>query len=109
MILSAAAFQATFTADEIVVGSALGGAAHKIGSFNPLMNLGATGAGGMDTGTPPASGYVALYAIYNPTSGAAALLATNATTSVAPTIYGGAHMPGRLHDVGAGQRLADEW
>ena len=47
----------------------------------------------MDTGAPPDSGYVALYAIYNPTSGVAALLATNATTTIAPSIYGGAYMP----------------
>lgn len=47
----------------------------------------------MDTGTAPVSGYVALYAIYNPTAGTASILATNATSIVAPSVYGGGHMP----------------
>lgn len=47
----------------------------------------------MDTGTAPVNGYVALYAIFNPTSGASALLAVNATASAAPNVYGGANMP----------------
>ncbi|WP_322067592.1 hypothetical protein [Burkholderia cenocepacia] len=84
---------ATFTADEIVVETALGGAAFRIANFNATINLGTTGAGGMDTGTAPASGFVAVYTIYNPTNGAAALLATNATASVAPNVYSGANMP----------------
>lgn len=47
----------------------------------------------MDTGTAPANGYVAIYAIYNPTTGASALLATNATSTKAPEVYSGANMP----------------
>ncbi|MDA5496033.1 phage tail protein, partial [Yersinia intermedia] len=39
------------------------------------------------------TGYVALYAIYNPTSGASALLAVNATSARAPEVYGGSNMP----------------
>ncbi|QUN57384.1 hypothetical protein [Burkholderia cenocepacia] len=84
---------ATFTADEIVVETALGGAAFRIANFNATINLGTTGAGGMDAGTAPASGFVAIYAIYNPTNGTTALLATNATSSVAPNVYSGANMP----------------
>ncbi len=57
------------------------------------INLATTGAGGMDTGTAPATGWVALYAIYNPTNQASALLAVNATTVTAPEVYGGANMP----------------
>ncbi|MDN0120930.1 hypothetical protein QVN83_18400 [Yersinia frederiksenii] len=34
-----------------------------------------------------------LYAIYNPTNQASALLAANATTVTAPEVYGGANMP----------------
>lgn len=51
------------------------------------------GAGGMDTGAAPNNGAVAIYAIYNPTTGASALLAVNATSAAAPNIYGGANMP----------------
>ena len=93
MSVTAASASATFTADEVVVESSLGGAAYKLASFNKTINLATTGAGGMDTGSAPTSGYVALYAIYNPTSGASALLAANATSAAAPNVYGGANMP----------------
>lgn len=93
MSVTAASATATFAADEIVVATALGGQTFKPANFNKTINLAATGAGGMDTGSAPASGYVALYAIYNPTTGASALLATNATSAVAPNVYGGANMP----------------
>ena len=158
MSVAAASASATLTADEIVVETALGGAPIRIPNFNKPVNLGSTGAGGMDLGSAPASGYVALYAIANPqaavftgsisgttltvtgvTSGtlavgqyiqgvasgttitalgtgsggtgtytvstsqtvasgsltamAVALLAVNATSSVAPSVYGGANMP----------------
>ncbi|WP_236862145.1 hypothetical protein [Burkholderia pseudomallei] len=93
MIVSAASASATFTADEIIVESALGGAAYKLPNFSKAINLATTGAGGMDTGSAPTSGYVALYAIYNPTTGASALLAKNATSAVQPNVYGGANMP----------------
>ncbi|HDR9087377.1 TPA: phage tail protein [Burkholderia vietnamiensis] len=93
MSVTAASATATLTADEIVVGTALGGQKYVLGAFSKTINLAATGAGGMDTGSAPASGYVALYAIYNPTTGASALLATNATSAVAPNVYGGANLP----------------
>lgn len=89
----AASSTATFTADEIVVETALGGAAYKIASINKTVNLATIGAGGMDTGAAPASGFVALYAIYNPATGAVALMATNATAAAVPEVYGGANMP----------------
>ncbi|KVL18716.1 phage tail protein [Burkholderia cepacia] len=88
-----ASASATFTADEVVVETALGGAAFRIANFNKTINLATTGAGGMDIGSAPASGFVALYAIYNPTTQASALLATNATSSAAPNVYGSANMP----------------
>jgi len=93
MSVSAASASATLTADEIIVETALGGAPIRLSSFNKTINLGTVGAGGMDVGTAPVSGYVALYAIYNPTTSTAALLATNATSSAAPHVYGGANMP----------------
>lgn len=95
MLIGSASATATFTADEIVVQTSLGGQAYQLASFNKTINLGTTGAGGMDTGSPPSSGFpfVGVYAIYNPTTGATALLATNATSSVVPEIYGGGAMP----------------
>ncbi|MBW5851777.1 phage tail protein, partial [Yersinia enterocolitica] len=62
-------------------------------SFNKTINLATTGAGGMDTGTVPATGFVALYAIYNPATQVSALLAVNTTSVLAPEVYGGANMP----------------
>lgn len=93
MSVTAPSAIATFTADELIVGVALGGLQYRLGSFNKTINLATTGAGGMDTGTAPVSGYVALYAIYNPTTAASAMLAVNATAAVAPQVYGGANMP----------------
>jgi hypothetical protein len=93
MSVTAASATATLTADEIIVGTALGGQMYKLASFSKTINLATTGAGGMDTGTAPVSGFVALYAIYNPTTGASALLGTNATAAVQPNVYGGANLP----------------
>ncbi|BDC37768.1 hypothetical protein [Paraburkholderia terrae] len=92
MSVTAASATATLTADEIVVGAALGGQKYILPSFSKTINLATTGAGGMDTGSAPTSGFVALYAIYNPTTGTSALLATNAST-LKPSVYGGANMP----------------
>ncbi|MEO1358682.1 MAG: hypothetical protein AAFW48_23290, partial [Pseudomonadota bacterium] len=92
MSVTAASASATMTADEIVVETALGGLRYCLASFNKTINLATTGAGGMDTGSAPVSGYVALYAIYNPTTQTAALLATNAAT-LQGNVYGGANMP----------------
>lgn len=84
---------ATFTADELIVQTALGGLQYKLSGFNKTINLATVGAGGMDTGTVPVTGFVALYAIYNPTTQASALLAVNTTSVLAPEVYGGANIP----------------
>ncbi|WP_343726698.1 hypothetical protein [Burkholderia seminalis] len=94
MNVASASATATLTADEIIVCSGLGGVAYKLANFSNTINIAASGGpGGMDTGTAPANGYVAIYAIYNPTTGASALLATNATSTKAPEVYSGANMP----------------
>lgn len=93
MSVTTASATATLTADEIIVESALGGLRYCLSNFNETINLATTGAGGMDTGTAPASGFVAIYAIYNPTTDAMALLGTDATSALAPHVYGGANMP----------------
>ncbi|WP_176331150.1 hypothetical protein [Burkholderia vietnamiensis] len=93
MYVAAASSSATYTADEVIVETVLGGLRYGIASLNKTVNLATTGAGGMDTGSAPANGYVALYAIYNPVTKVSALLATNATSAAAPSVYGGANMP----------------
>ncbi|MDN8047555.1 hypothetical protein QZN20_09720 [Burkholderia multivorans] len=93
MSVTTASSTAMLNADEIVVGTALGGQKYLLKQFSKTINLATIGAGGMDVGSAPASGFVALYAIYNPTTGASALLATNATSAFAPNVYGGANMP----------------
>lgn len=93
MSVPAASSSATMTADEIVVKSALGGLPFLLKNFNKTINLATTGAGGMDTGASPASAWIGIYAIFNPTTGAAALLGTLASAAVAPNVYGGANMP----------------
>lgn len=91
---TAAASSFTLTADRVVaVTAAAGGLAYATSGFSKAINLATTGAGGMDTGSAPALGYVAIYAIYNPTTTTWALLATNATSTAAPEVYAGANMP----------------
>ncbi|MGP2517094.1 phage tail protein [Yersinia sp. 2545 StPb PI] len=88
MSVTAASATATFTADEIIVQTELGGLQYKLANFNKTINLATTGAGGMNTGTAPVNGFVALYAIYNPTTQVSALFAVNATSAVVPEICG---------------------
>lgn len=80
----------TFTADYISVATALGGQSFSLANLNQTFNGATTGAGGMDTGSLPTSGFVSIYAIYNPTTNTASILGTIASQS---TIYGGTHMP----------------
>lgn len=93
MNVTAASSTATVTADEIIVASALGGLKYVLSGFNKSINLATTGAGGMDTGSAPASGFVGIYAIYNPTTGASALLGVNASNATISETYAGANMP----------------
>lgn len=88
MSVTAASATATFTADELIVQTALGGLQYKLSGFSNTINLATTGAGGMNTGTAPVSGFVALYAIYNPTTQVSALFAVNATSAAVPEICG---------------------
>lgn len=92
MYVQAASASGTLTADEVIVESALGGLRYCVAAVNKAINLATTGAGGMDTGTAPVSGFVALYLIFNPTTQVSALLATNANSLVGQ-VYGGANMP----------------
>jgi hypothetical protein len=93
MSLTAPSATATLTADEVIVESALGGLRYCVASPSLTINLATTGAGGMDTGSAPANGYVGIYLILNPVTGTAALLAVNTGPSVLPNIYASGHMP----------------
>lgn len=93
MSVAIASASATFTADQVIVGESLSGKQYRVSSVSETINLTTTGAGGMDTGAAPASGWVAIYLIYNPTTNTSALLGVNTTTVVAPTVYGGENMP----------------
>jgi len=91
--LAATGTSLTFTADAVVVKSALNGISTLLTSFNQTVSTAAgTGAGKMDTGTAPVSGYVAVYASWGPVVGAGAFL-QNATSAAASEQYGGANLP----------------
>lgn len=92
MSVAAASATATFSADELIVEDS-GGRQYRVTSFSKAINLATTGAGGMDKGVVPATGFVALYAIYNPTTDMSSLLAVNATSVDAPEIYSGSSLP----------------
>lgn len=79
----------TFTADELIVQTAIGGNQYKLSGISNNINLATSGAGGMDSGTVPTTGYVALYVIFNPTTSTSALLAVNTTSVLAPEVCGG--------------------
>ncbi|WP_322080176.1 hypothetical protein [Burkholderia cenocepacia] len=94
MYVAAASATATYTADEVIVETSLGAQPFRVASINQTINLaGANGIGGMDTGSAPVNGYVALYEMFNPTTGAKGLMGWNATSSVAPSIYRGSIAP----------------
>ena len=90
---NAGATTVTYTGDEFTVEVAAGGTAYKATNFSLTLNLATTGAGGMDTGSATASGYVGVYMIYNPTANTFMLLGAMEAGVRLPTVYGGAHMP----------------
>lgn len=92
MSLTAASATATFTADEVLVETAVGGTVYRITNLNQALNLAATGINGMDTGTAPVSGYVAVYAGVNPTTGAKGVWA-QAVSGQPTSTYTGANAP----------------
>lgn len=90
MTVTTASANATFTADQIIVGTSLSGTSTSLPSYSQPLNIAVAGAGGMDAGSAPTNGYVSIYAIAG-VSGTS-ILATNVTTSRG-TIYGGGNMP----------------
>jgi hypothetical protein len=74
----------TFTADQVIVGSALNGLVYSVPSVNLTINTSTVGANGMNSGTPTASWFVAVYLLYNPLTGAKALLGINEAAATQP-------------------------
>lgn len=93
MLVGAPSASATYIADELVLVNALGGHSYRLANFNKTINLATIGVGGMDAGVAPANGFVAIYAIFDPVTGASALLAANATSAKVSEVYGGANIP----------------
>ena len=92
MSVPAPSATATFTADQVIVGASLSGAAYRLNSFSRLLNLSIVGAGGMDVGAAPINGFVSVYAIYHPTAQVTALLACDQAVS-SGHVYSGPNMP----------------
>lgn len=89
MLIASASASATYTADELIVETALGGLRYCLANVSDTFNL----TTDMDTGTAPVSGFVALYKLYNPTTKASIRRIVNATSAIAPEIYAGAAAP----------------
>lgn len=91
--LTAAGTSITFTADEIVVENALGGAPYRLGNFNQTLNGTVTGIGGIDAGVIAASSSYAIYAAYNATGQLAGIFGQLEPASGATSTYTGANLP----------------
>ncbi|PRY03798.1 hypothetical protein [Paraburkholderia sp. BL25I1N1] len=83
-ILTTQGTTATWTADEILIKSALGGLAYQVGSFSKSVNLSGSGIGGVVGTAPAANGFAAIYAAIG-SSGVGAF-ATDATAAKAPEV-----------------------
>ncbi|MFK0376493.1 hypothetical protein [Pandoraea sp. NPDC090278] len=89
MYIATAGTTGAFTAEEVILETALGGQRYCLANVSDTFNL----TTDMDTGTAPVSGFVALYKLYNPTTKASIRRIVNATSAIAPEIYAGAAPP----------------
>lgn len=83
---------ATVTADFLIASTASFASSYELSSYSKTVDLSTVGAGGMDTGSAPTSSFVAIYAIYNPTTTSASILACAQSTSTG-TLYTGSNLP----------------
>lgn len=90
--VTAVSTSVAYTAKQIIVRNPTTGATQLLTSFAKTLNVSGTGAGGMDTGAAPTSGYVAVYAGWGQTPGAV-IFGQNATSSAASEQYTGANIP----------------
>lgn len=92
--LATAGTSVTFTADDVVVCTAANGLCNRLVGYSQALNISTTGAGGMDTGTAPTSSFVNVFAIYNPTTKTASILACSvAESGCNANYYGGGNYP----------------
>ncbi|CAB3779428.1 hypothetical protein LMG28688_00839 [Paraburkholderia caffeinitolerans] len=90
--LSTAGTSVQFAIQQVLMASSIGGARQIIGGVSPTLNIATVGANGMDTGSAPVSGALAVYAIYNPATQTTATLAQSVGSAPSP-VYSGANMP----------------
>ncbi|VVD74306.1 MULTISPECIES: hypothetical protein [Pandoraea] len=107
----AATTTVTYTADELIVESALGGLRYCLANVNQSINIATTGAGGMASGSAPLNGFVAVYAQYNPTANTRTLVGVDASSApVAETFayagFSASALVGFLPTNGSGQVIA---
>lgn len=93
MLVTASSATGTFEAHELIVATDVDGQQWRLSDVSATINLDIVGAGGMDTGLAPVSGWVALYVIYNPSTNTASMLAQNTTSTRATEVYSGSNMP----------------
>jgi hypothetical protein len=93
MTVATASASATISADEVTVKSGIAGRAWVIGAFSKTINLATTGALGMDVGSAPVNGWLAIYAGLNEATGATTAFAQSIGNAVAPAVYGGGNAP----------------
>lgn len=84
---------ASWSVIEFIAEGALGGLTVKGVNLALSFNGGTVGAGGMDTGTVPATSSLAVYAIYNPTTSTWSTLGQATGSAVPSLVYSGTHMP----------------
>lgn len=87
MLVATAASTATFTADEIIVETILGGAPFKLSFFNQSVNLAVSGIGGVVGTGPVANGYAAIYAAWG--SGVGSGIFATSGALLMPQVYAG--------------------
>jgi hypothetical protein len=83
--LAAAGTTLILTADEVFVGTALGGPSRKLGRFSQTVSTALSGIGGVVGAALTASGYAAIYAAYNPATDMQGAFIVNAN-AIVPTV-----------------------
>ncbi|WP_168794685.1 hypothetical protein [Paraburkholderia aromaticivorans] len=92
-LLTAQGTTATWTADELLIKTALGGLSFLFNGVSVPVNLSVSGIGGVVGTTPAASGFAAIYAATGPSVSLKAF-ATDATATKAQEVYTGTLPPG---------------
>ena len=89
--LTTASQSITISADQIIVATALNGTPLSLPSFSQTLNIGATGAGGIDTGAAANTTFYSVYAIAKSDGTQSILACTTAGSS--GSIYSNGHFP----------------